>query len=331
MSRTFFPFVGSTLTLKPIGYATYQASTLVNGSIQYVQSFSASGTYRLMFEANNTLYECRAPRQATNVQTFTSNGTWTRPTNGRITQFMIWGGGGGGGSANGATTGSRGAGGGAGPGSVSTQCFCLTQLLPATAAITVGSGGAGGLASSTTPGNAGSFGGASTVSFGAPIGSVVFGARGGSPGQAGSGGTTGSSSTNCFSDLPGGFITTNTNSGTLQTPGGGGRGASVTSLGSVTNASAGTSVGTGSITVPIAGGRGGFSNAGEAGANGSRVGINQFGGAGGAGGGGAQATLAGGAGGFPGGGGGGGGFRGSSQSARPGGTGGGGYVIAITW
>jgi hypothetical protein len=330
MSSTFFPYIGSTLTLQPMNFTTWEATrtSLPNDTIVYAQTLSSASSYRIVStNGTSTGINTRPSRVSPNVQTFTSNGTWVRPAAGRITQFMLWGGGGGGGSATGVTSGARGGGGGGGPGSVITQCFCLTQLLPSTATITVGSGGAGGTAAvGTGVGTPGTSGGATSVGFGAPIGLTVFRVRGGTAG-GGASASVGNSNNSCFSDLPGGFNASVTNSGTLQTPGPGGAGQSSSSAGFPSGPSSGTSVGTGSLSIPIAGG----STAAAAGAAGTVSGRIGFGGAGGSGGGGPQSTLQGGTGGFPGGGGGGSGYRSSSQTSRAGGTGGGGYVIAITW
>jgi hypothetical protein len=105
--------------------------------------------------------------RAVDVQTFTGNGTWTKPDNGLWTEVVCIGGGGGGGSGAKTAATSGGGGGGMG-GAVSKQGF-PTSALGATETVTVGAGGAGGAAVSaaTTAGNDGTVGGVS--SFGSKL------------------------------------------------------------------------------------------------------------------------------------------------------------------
>jgi hypothetical protein len=108
----------------------------------------SASTYGLR-QADTTplqLYTEDADIMPTDIQSFTSNGTWTKPASGTTVRVECWGGGGGGGGG-GATT----AGGGGAGGRYLTRDFGINEL-PATVAITVGAGGGGG-AASTIGGN----------------------------------------------------------------------------------------------------------------------------------------------------------------------------------
>ena len=101
---------------------------------------------------------------ATKVEIFTANGTWTKAANARTVTVICIGAGGGGGSGRvGANVTKTCGGGGGGGGAVTINTFHANKLA-ATETVTVGTGGAGGLGQTvdTTNGNNGSDGGLSS-------------------------------------------------------------------------------------------------------------------------------------------------------------------------
>lgn len=85
-------------------------------------------------------------------QTFTEDGTWTKPSTGNIAIVELWGAGGGGGSASSSL--SVLGGGGGGGGSYARYEFLLSEL-GATETVTIGQGGAGSSAGSSAGSNGG--------------------------------------------------------------------------------------------------------------------------------------------------------------------------------
>lgn len=253
---------------------------------------------------------------ATDVQIFTSSGTYTKPSGAVSVKVQIWGAGGGGGDA----VASSSAGGGGG-GSYLENTFDASDI-GATETITIGSGGTSGAQGGNT-----TFGSLMTVYGGGGGSTTANGQSGGGGGGAGvSGkGNTGTSGASSGTGGTGGAplgSAADTANGGYGGAGGGSGGTGGLSVyggaggGGVTNDITGGAGGS-SIYAGGGGGAGGTSSAGSGG-------VSEFSGNGGAGGSNANGT----AGTQPAGGGGG---ASSSSGTKTGGTGGDGQVIVTSF
>lgn len=172
------------------GVSSLTANNVILGNGTSTVQFVAPGTTGNVLTSNGTTWASTAPTSAgVNIQTFTSSGTWTKPSGyaaGSRVLIQAWGGGGSGGRAD-----SSGGGGGGGY----IEKWVLLSAMGSTETITVAAGGA-----SVTSGTGnGASGGNTTVGSVATAygggggqgnaGTIYVGGGGGSPFAAGTVGT----------------------------------------------------------------------------------------------------------------------------------------------
>lgn len=278
------------------------------------------------------------------VQIFTSNQTWTKPTGAKFVNIQLLGGGGGGGSGRkDSTSGVNTYGGGGGGGGSWININVPASVLAATESVVVGAGGAGASAVSTdvTSGSAGTDGGTTSFTINASTANSIkaFGGIGGGGGSTTTGaGGAGIVNANSGSSggAPSGAAYGNpvaaTNIAQFGGPGGSGGGGVGT-----TNAASNGGYGGRSNTWDKVGGAQGLADSGANAGGGNNYPVASTGvlltGTGGGGGGGGVSVVggSGGLGGFPAAGGGGGGGTRSGATSGAGGNGGAGVAIITTY
>jgi hypothetical protein len=166
------------------GASTLTANNVLLGNGTSALQAVAPGTSGNVLTSNGTTWTSAAPAAAAPVvDTFNSNGTWTKPSTGTMARIQVWGGGGGG-ARNSSTNSANGGGGGA-----YKEITVPLSSLAATVAVTVGSGGTGRTGSTGvgTAGGNSSFGSLLTAFGGLGGGTTTAKTYGG--GVIGAGGT----------------------------------------------------------------------------------------------------------------------------------------------
>jgi len=185
----------NTITLQaPSTLAADLALTLPTADGTNGQFLATNGSGQLAFQSQAT------GNVITNTQTFTSSGTWTKPSGANWVQVVLWGGGSSGGNTSGQAGRKYGIGGGGG---TYVSVVFAASSLTGTVTVTVGAGGTGvtfnsdgnsggtssfGAYATATGGYAGGVGGAGTIPGGfygtsyVPLGSGYGDAAGGGVG-----------------------------------------------------------------------------------------------------------------------------------------------------
>ncbi len=247
----------STLNVNGLGAKTIKkdnTADIASGDIL------ANQIVEVVYDGVNFLLASRTQTSNVNTQTFTGNGTWTKPSSGTLARIQVWGPGGGGGGGGNA---------GGGGGGVYNERIIALSSLGATEAVALGTGGTGG---SSANGNIGS-----NTTFGAWL-----------TGYAGGGGAfNASSAVNVTGGGGGGTLGQGNTGGNGGTPGsplsGNGVSAAVGGDGQFSSAGGGASG-----SAAFAGGNSFYGGAGGGGQHGGATaagGTTTLGGAGGAGGG----------------------------------------------
>lgn len=169
------------------------ASTSTKGIVK-LSTAPASASNPIAVGTNDTRLPTSEPSTylalKSDIQVFTADGTWTKPTGAKVVEVVCVGAGGSGGGGQGAAAGNIRGGGTGGGGGSKVQKIFQASTLSATVAVTVAISQAGGAGGVNNNGSQGTDGGSS--SFGTY--SVAYGGGAGGDGRnrgAGSGGGTG--------------------------------------------------------------------------------------------------------------------------------------------
>jgi hypothetical protein len=202
-NTTYYTIVDPTTGDWEVGIGTYTSSGTTLSRDTILESSNSGSAVPFGSDPKDVFvtYPAEYAGFSTNLQEFSTSGTWAKPETATTVLVELWGAGGGGGSGRlGAAASARTGGGGGGGGAYSYQIYDAADV-PSSLTVTIGAGGSGGAAItvSNTNGSSGTVGGNTT--FGSLL--SAFGGAGGFNGSAfnvgggGGGGRTsaGSSST----------------------------------------------------------------------------------------------------------------------------------------